>query len=162
MGEFNGKWGVVTLHPWLPSKATQVAAARAWGVSESTLDGADVSARFYDDVRKVARTTRWQNKMPERSKFLEHLSQIAEPGQEVFFANALCVGLSPDVARWTVEAVFAAGLLIYVDAGRDGRPMWLKPGDKMDDFYKLVKAAANAAHQADNRKRKRKPAKAKV
>ena len=150
---FDGKWAVLTVHPWLPALSDQIARARAWGVVESELGGADVSAVFVDDVRRAGRTTNWPSKLIERSAFLENLDHIAEPGQSVFFATPLCVGFSAKVAQWTVEAIFAAGLRVYVHSVRDNGAALYLPGDDMADFYDQVAKAANAAHQSDKRAR---------
>lgn len=155
-GRFSGKWAIVTVHPWLPSRSEQIARARAWGVDESTLGAEDVSALFVDDVRHVKRTTNWPAKLVERSVFLEKMNKLQHVGDQVFFANPLCVGFSEKHARSTVEGLFDAGLVVYVHSVKDNGPALYQKGDDMTEFYEGVGLMANAKHQSAHRKQKAK------
>lgn len=141
------KWAIITQHPWLPSRAEQIARARAWGVEESWLGKHDVSALIEDDVRKVGRTTNWMGKLPERSDFIERMRALRPDGTLVFFATPLCVGFSAKLAEQTIRGLWSAGMGIYVHSVKDNGAAIYLDGDDLTEFLDGVTLAANAAHQ---------------
>ena len=155
-GKFSGKWGIITLHPWLPSRTEQIARARAWGVEESTLHGDDVSALVVDDVRKVGRTTNWMSKLTERAEWLHRMRAFTADEKlegQVFFANPLCVGMSAKVAEDTIRAIWATGMQVYVHAAKGNGSVLYKDGDDLTEFLADVTAMANAKHQSKFRRK---------
>lgn len=80
----SNKFALVTLHPWLPSEATQIAQARTWGIPEDLLGEADVSPVFVEDVRKAKRTTNWPGKLPLRADFFKRMAALKLNGGQVF------------------------------------------------------------------------------
>lgn len=149
------KWAMITLHPWLPSEAEQIARARAWGMMESKLDGMDVSPFMIDDVRKVKRTTNWPKFLTERFAFIGRMTKVQPLGDHMFFATPLCVGFSENLACQTIEALWGVGMLVYVHS----IGVLYQSGDDISEFLRQVGRDANAAHVRDSRGRqsKRKP-----
>lgn len=113
-----------------------------------------MSALFVDDVRHVKRTTNWPAKLVERGILLEKFQTLRPVGHQVFFANPLCVGFSEKHARSTVEALYDAGLEVYVHSVKDNGPALYQKGDDMTEFYEGVGLMANAKHQSAHRKQK--------
>lgn len=148
------KFALVTLHPWLPSEATQIAQVRAWGIPELLVDGQDISSVFVDDARKVGRTTNWIAKLTERADFFERMSSLKFSGVEVFFSTPLAVGFSEKHARDTLYKCFGIGLSVYVHTIHNNGSALFRPGDDMSDFIASVGAMANAAAVRASRKRK--------
>lgn len=93
----SNKFALVTLHPWLPSEATQIAQARTWGIPEQLLGRQDVSPVFVEDVRKV-RTTNWPSKLPLRADFFKRMAALKSKGSQVFFTTRWRLG-SPKSTR---------------------------------------------------------------
>ncbi len=153
-GGFSGKWAIVTQHPRLPSRAEQIARARAWGVDESALGRADVSALIEDDARKVKRTTAWMAHLPERGRFIEVMRALKPAGDTVFFATPLCVGFTPKVARETVDGLWDAGMRVYVHSVTGNGGAIYQAGDELTEFMDMIAKAQNAAHQRAFRKSK--------
>ena len=151
--QFSGKWAVVTVHPSLPSKTEQIARARAWGVTESMLGRDDISAMILDDVAHVGRTTNWMGKLVERASFIEAMQRIQPEGDQVWFADPLCVGFSARLAQETITDLWDAGMQVYVHSLRYNGPALYVPGDDLTEFLESVSAAQNAAHQRANRAR---------
>ncbi|MGR3813797.1 MAG: hypothetical protein ACU0AU_06875 [Cognatishimia activa] len=115
------KLAVITLHPYLPSKAEQMDAAREWGVPDLQLLEMDLSPIWIDDVRKV-KTTYWPSRLPKRQELLTALKHYDMPHWSIFFANPLCVGFSKSHALSVIEVIFNAKAAMYVhDAGREYR-----------------------------------------
>ena len=152
-GLFNGRWAVVTCHPWLPSRSEQVARARAWGVTESMLGRNDISAMIVDDVLDVGRTTNWMGKLIERDSFLKAMQRILPADDEVFFATPLCLGPTEKVARQTVDLLWSAGMLVYVHAVKDNGAALYSQGDDLTELFDMIRLGANAAHQRTFRAR---------
>lgn len=144
------KWAVVTLHPWLPSRAEQVARARAWGVDESTIEGEPVGTLITDDVRNVRRTTNWAAYLRERTFFLKKWKAYNPVGDTVFFATPLCVGFTEKMAQETIEALWAAGMKVYVHSNC---AMYVQ-GDDISELLRMIGTDANAAHVRASRRRK--------
>jgi hypothetical protein len=144
-----GRWAVITLHPALLSKTEQVARARAWGLPHDAIDSEDVSALIVDDARKVGRTTNWPAKLPKRAAFMEHMALLKPVDGQVFFATPLCVGFGKVHAQQTIEALWAAGLSVYVHSVC----AVYEAGDDLTDFMGLVKTTANAWYQRASRSR---------
>lgn len=145
------KWVVITLHPWLPSHAEQLARARAWGVPEIMAGKLDISTVIVDDVRKVKRTTNWMSRLPERAAFLKQARAFQAHGDTVFFATPLCVGFSARLAEQTIRELWAAGMHVYVHAVHGNGSALYVEGDDLTEFLEAVSAQANAAHQRDYR-----------
>lgn len=149
-----GKWAIITLHPSLPSRTEQVARARAWGLDEELLEDMDVSAIIEDDVRKETRTTNWQARLFERSKFIDRMKIMEPAGGTVFFASPLCVGFGEAHARQTVESLWGVGFAVYVHT----LGAIYKTGDDLTEFLAVVTREANAAYARKWRGRKGEPA----
>lgn len=144
------KWACITLHGWLPSRAEQIAGARAWGAHEDWLDGVDVSTTFIDDATKLKRTTKFTDKLPERAALIAALHKETAIPSHVFFRSPICVGFSAAHAQETIEAIWARGALVYVQT----LDMLLREGDDTALVKQLANREANAKHQSDWRKRK--------
>lgn len=144
------RWAIITLHPWLPSQTEQIARARAWGLEEAWIDGQDFTAAIIDDARKVKRTTNWAGALPKRATFLANVKALKPPGGQVFFATPLCVGFGPGHARQTIEALWSAGLIVYVHS----IPAYYREGDDMTEFLGRVATDANTAHVRNHRAKK--------
>lgn len=148
---FNGKWAIVTKHPWLPSVQEQIARARAWGLYGQWLDKLDTGPIVIDDASNVPRTTKWQNHLPGRRDFIEKIADKVHDDafdNQVFFADPLCVGISQGLAEWTIRGLWDAGFGVYVHTVRDsGAALYVK-GDKLEEILACVDAMANAKHQA--------------
>lgn len=146
------RWAIITLHPRLPSEDEQKARARAWGLIEEKIAGEDVSAIIRDDARKVKRTTNWSGALPKRATFIANAraahAQKPVTG-EVFFATPLCVGFGPGHARQTIEALWSAGLDVYVHSG----PAIYKAGDDITELLARVQSEANTKHVREHRAR---------
>lgn len=151
-----GRWAIITLHPSLPSESEQRARARAWGLDQDAIDGESVSAAIVDDARKVGRTTNWAAALPKRATFIDNVKALKAPGGQVFFATPMCVGFGPGHARQTIEALWSAGLSVYVHSG----PAVYREGDDLTEFLARVQADANTKyvhrHRAKQPKAKRK------
>lgn len=149
----SNKFALVTLHPWLPSEATQIAQARTWGIPEDLLGGADVSPVFVEDVRKV-RTTNWPGKLPMRADFFKRMAALKVKGGQVFFSTPLAVGFSEKHARHTLDQCFGIGLSVYIHTLKGNGSALFMPGDDMGEFIASVGAMANAAAVRATRARK--------
>ena len=138
------KTAVVTLHPYLPSEADQLAGARDWGLPELQ-NGGDGKKRldiWFDDVRNV-RTTNWPSKLPAREVLLRQYRTVKLPNNEVYFANPLCVGFSEKHARDVLATIHGTGALAYVhDMQREFRP-----GDDLAPFFAEHKRQLKNAQQ---------------
>ena len=157
------KWAIITQHPWLPSRTDQVARARAWGIEKEMLGKMDISAIIEDDVRSVKRTTNWMGKLVQRVEFLTRLRAYLGQGDpvevEIFFADPLCVGFSANVAKDTIDLVWAAGADVYVHAVKGNGAAIYRKGDDLTEFLEGVELAANAAHQRSYRMKQSRKAK---
>ena len=130
-----GKWAIITLHPTLPSRAEQIARARAW---------AEDPALIEDDVRHVPRTTKWDDKFPERAEFLGRMKGAADVRPQIaFFATPLCLGFGRAHAAKTVQDFWALGIHIYVHSPG----AVYAPGDDVSDLLARVATEANAGYQ---------------
>ena len=141
--QFWRKFGVITVHPRLPSLTEQVAAARAWGVVERWLGKLDTSALFIDDVSKVS-TTNWGPYLKERRALfagLTHIDPEAEGKNTIFFHSPLCVGFSSKQAQRELDEVFAAGWTAYVHT----RGAIYAPGDDLSQLLAQVDNDANVS-----------------
>lgn len=147
---FNGKWAVITVNERLPSKAEQIARARAWGVTESTLGAKDVSAMVVDDVTGK-RTTNWPKLLAERAAFLENMGALLPSGDQVFFATPLCIGFSPAHARQVIERLWSCGMLVYVHTVRGNGSALYAEGDDITDLLEMVGQEQNAANVRKSR-----------
>lgn len=157
MSSFSGNWGVVTAHKYLPDPKVQAAQAREWGVAESWLGGADVSALIVDDARRAVRSTSWRRQLPERADWLQRIQFLRIDGDTVFFATPLCVGWSVKQVKETVEALWSAGASVYIHS----EGVTLAEGDDLEALLALVSRQANAAAVASHRSgAKEAPAKA--
>lgn len=150
--KFRGKWGVITVNERLPSKAEQIARARAWGVTESMLGAKDISAMIVDDVTGK-RTTNWPKLLTERAGFLDTMGAILPAGDQVFFATPLCVGFSPAHARQTIERLWSCGMLVYVHTVRGNGSALYAEGDDITDLLEMVAQEQNAANVRKSRNR---------
>jgi len=147
------RWAVITLHPFLPSETEQRARARAWGLPDDEIDGEDVAAVIKDDARKVGRTTNWAGALPKRASFIDNVKamhKIKPMTGEVFFATPLCVGFGPGHARQTIEALWSAGLSVYVHSG----PALYREGDDLTEFLARVLSDANTQYVSKYRAKK--------
>lgn len=137
------KWACVTVHPSLPSKAAQIAGARAWGAHTDWYAEMDVSSTYVDDVSKVERTTRWDDKLPMRDALITALS--VQPGHhnQVFFKSPLCIGFSEKHARETLEKIFAQGTLVFIQS----EASLYRSGDDLGELFEAVAREAKAATQ---------------
>lgn len=151
----SNKFALVTLHPWLPGEAMQIAQARTWGIPEQLLGRQDVSPVFIEDVRNV-RTTNWPNKLPLRADFFSHMAALKIPDAQVFFSTPLAVGFSQKHARQTLAQCFGIGLSVYIHTLKDNGSALFLPGDDMSEFIASVGALANAAAVRATRARKSK------
>ena len=148
--ENSGRWAIITLHPSLPSETEQRARARAWGLAQDQIDGEDVSAAIVDDARKVGRTTNWPGALPKRATFIDNMKALKPEGGQVFFATPLCVGFGPGHAKQTIEALWGAGLSVYVHSG----PAIYREGDDLTEFLARVLSDANTKYVHKHRARK--------
>ncbi len=148
-GKFGGKWAIVTLHPSLPSKTEQFARMRAWGLPESTICGNDISAMVVDDVRKEKRTTNWTGKLWNRAVFIDGMRDLKPEGDKVFFATPLCVGFGPAHAKQTIEALWGAGMQVYVHSLA---ALYIS-GDDLEDLLAHVDREASTARVRAHRAR---------
>lgn len=137
------KWACITVHPSLPSKAAQIAGARAWGAHPDWLMGVDVSSTYVDDVSAVGRTTRWEDKLPMRDALITALSVQPGPQNQVFFKTPLCIGFTEKHAADTLERIFAYGALVYVQS----EAALYRNGDDVSDLLEAVGREAKAAIQ---------------
>lgn len=149
-GHFNGKWGVITVNERLPSKAEQIARARAWGVTPSMLGRHDISALIVDDVTGK-RTTNWPGLLKERASFLDDMGTILPAGDQVFFATPLCVGFSPSHARQVIDRLWSCGMLVYVHTVRGNGSALYADGDDITDLLDMVAQEQNAANVRKSR-----------
>jgi hypothetical protein len=145
-----GRWAIITLHPSLPSESEQRARARAWGLAQDQIDGEDVSSAIVDDARKVGRTTNWAGALPKRATFIDNVKALKPEGGQVFFATPLCVGFGPGHAKQTIEALWGAGLSVYVHSG----PAIYREGDDLTEFLARVLSDANTKYVHKHRARK--------
>lgn len=143
------KWAVITLHPSLPSKSEQIARARAWGVPESRVGRADISALIIDDVRKAIATNNWPAKLTERAAFVESMKIIQPAGDAVFFATPRCVGFGVAHARQTIADMWSVGLLVYVHSVG----ALYREGDDLAELMEAVEREQNTANVRRYRKR---------
>lgn len=149
------RWAVITLHPTLPSETEQIARARAWGLDEEWIDAQDVSALIIDDVRKLGRTTNWAPLLPRRATFIANAKALGPINGQVFFATPMCVGFGPGHARQTIEALWSAGLSVYVHT-----PCAVyRSGDDLTEFLKKVASDANTAYVSRHRAKQPKKSK---
>jgi hypothetical protein len=144
------RWAIITLHPSLPSETEQRARARAWGLPDDEIDGEDVAAVIKDDARKVGRTTNWPGALPRRATFIANVKALKPEGGQVFFATPMCVGFGPGHARQTIEALWSAGLSVYVHSG----PAVYKAGDDLTELLARVQADANTKYVSKHRAKK--------
>lgn len=147
MAQFSGNWGVVTAHKYLPDPEVQVAQAREWGVAESWLGGADVSALIVDDARRAGRSTSWKRQLPERADWLQRIQFLRIDGNTVFFATPLCVGWSVKQAKETIEALWSAGASVYIHS----IDQTVACGGDIKPLLSLISKQANAAAVAHHR-----------
>jgi hypothetical protein len=143
------KWACITIHKWLPSAAVQIAGARAWGAHEDWLGEMDVSTTYVDDVSKLPRTTRYDDKLPKRRELLAALHRGAAAPDQVYFREPMCVGFAAGHAKATVEAFWARGALVYVQT----MDLLLRAGDDIAGLLAEVEREAKAKRQADWRQR---------
>lgn len=139
---FNGKWAIVTANERLPAVGEQIARARAWGVTESMIGRADISALIRDNVVNV-RTTNWADKLPERKAFLDAMSVILPQGDQVWFCTPLCIGFSAKHARETIEAIWSCGMQVYVHSVKHNGPALYVAGDDITDLLAMVASEQN-------------------
>lgn len=137
------KWACITVHPSLPSKAAQIAGARAWGAHPDWLMGMDVSSTYVDDVSAVGRTTRWEDKLPMRDALITAISVQPGSQNQVFFKTPLCIGFTEKHAADTLERIFAHGALVYVQS----EAALYRGGDDLGDLLDAVGREAKAAIQ---------------
>lgn len=147
---FGGKWAVITVNERLPSRGEQIARARAWGVTESTLGAREASALIIDDVTGK-RTTNWPGLLTERAKFLDAIGTLLPEGNQVFFATPLCIGFSPAHARQVIDRLWACGMLVYVHTVRGNGSALYADGDDIADLLEMVKQEQNAANVRKSR-----------
>lgn len=114
------------------------------------MDGEDVSALIIEDVRKVKRTTHWAGKLPKRAALLDNLKALKPPSGQVFFATPLCVGFGKAHAMQTIEALWEAGVSVYVHSAGAA----YRVGDDMTEFLEHVAHEANVAYVRAHRARK--------
>ena len=133
------KWACITVHPSLPSKAVQLAGARAWAGYSSI----NASQIYADDVSEVGRTTRWEGKLPKRETLMAELA--AQPGSrnQVYFRSPLCVGFSEKHAADTLAKIFAHDALVFVQS----EAVLYRRGDDLTDLLDAVAREAKAATQ---------------
>jgi hypothetical protein len=148
--ERSPRWAIITLHPSLPSETEQRARARAWGLQDDEIDGEDVAAAIVDDARKVGRTTNWPGALPKRATFIANVTALKPGGGQVFFATPMCVGFGPGHARQTIEALWSAGLGVYVHSG----PALYREGDDLTELLARVQADANTKYVSKHRAKK--------
>lgn len=144
------KWACVTLHPSLPSRAAQIAGARAWGADVDWFAGSDVSCTYVDDVSEVGRTTRWDDKLPRRDALVAALSIRPGPHNQVFFKSPLCVGFSEKHASETLARIFEQGALVFIQS----EAALYVATDDLGDLLEAVARDAKAATQRRYRARK--------
>lgn len=137
------KWACITVHPSLPSKAAQIAGARAWGAHADWYADMDVSSTYTDDVSAAGRTTRWDDKLPMRDTLIAALSLQPGPHNQVFFKSPLCVGFSEKHALETLQRIFDQGALVFVQT----EAALYRMGDDLDDLLEAVAREAKAATQ---------------
>lgn len=137
------KWACITVHPSLPSKAAQVAGARAWGAHADWLEGGDVSRTYVDDACAVGRTTRWDDKLPLRNTLISDLSVRPGPRNQVFFKTPLCLGFTEKHAADTLARVFAQGALVFVQS----EAALYRDGDDLADLLDAVSRESKAVIQ---------------
>lgn len=137
------KWACITVHPSLPSKAAQVAGARAWGAHPDWLMGMDVSSTYVDDASAVGRTTRWDDKLPMRDALITAL--MVQPGShnQVFFKTPLCIGFTEKHATETLSKIFAQGALVFIQS----EAALYRSGDDLTELLDAVAREAKAATQ---------------
>ena len=138
------RWACLTLRDDLPSEGEQIAGARSWGVDATS------GRLLIDDVRNLGRTTRWDNKLPNRALLLREIA--AQPSSEVYFRSPLCLGFSEKHAREMVEAVWGAGGMVYVQT----MMTLYSEGDDISALLARVSLEERAARQRRARDRKRK------
>lgn len=137
------KWACITVHSSLPSKAAQVAGARAWGAYPDWRMGLDLSSTYVDDVSKIGRTTRWDDKLPMRDALITALSVRPGPQNQVFFKTPLCIGFTEKHAAETLAKVFAQDALVFVQS----EAALYRVGDDLADLLDAVSREAKAAAQ---------------
>lgn len=151
------KWACITVHDSLPAKAVQIAGARAWGAHADWLGELAVSTTYVDDVTKLPRTTRYDDRLPKRAELLAVLHRDPPAPDQVYFRSPLCVGFGPAHARDTVSAFWKRGALVYVQT----MDLLLRNGDDLAPLLAEVERESRLARQTDWRKRqpktKRKP-----
>ncbi|KZL24247.1 hypothetical protein [Pseudovibrio sp. Ad37] len=148
------KWACITLHKWLPSKAQQIAGARAWGAHNDWLSGIEeVPTTFTDDIRDVKTTRwgddRWPAKLPNRATLIHALSKSEIPLDQVYFRSPLCVGISQKLALATINAIWDAKALVYVQT----MDVLYKAGDDLEDFCTQLRKDIKASQNKDQRRR---------
>lgn len=137
------KWACITVHPSLPSRAVQVAGARAWGAYPDWLGEGGVPRAYVDDVSTVGRTTRWDDKLPVRDELIAALASRPGPHNQVFFKTPLCVGFTEKHAADTLAKVFALGALVFIQS----EAALYRHGDDLTDLFDGVGREAKAATQ---------------
>ena len=154
-GDFAGRWAIITVNERLPSRAEQIARARAWGVTDAMAGRGDVSAMIVDDVTD-RRTTNWSGLLTARAAFLERMGEILPAGDQVFFATPLCIGFSANHARETIERLWSCGMLVYVHTVRGNGSALYAEGDDITDLLEMVAQEQNAANVRKSRGNKSK------
>lgn len=147
MNAFSGNWAVIAAHKYLHDPQLQVSQAREWGVAESWLGGADISALIVDDAQRAKRSTSWKRQLPERADWLHRIQTLRLDGDVVFFANHLCIGWSVKQAEETIEAVWSAGADVYIHSTGET----LTKGDDLRKVLEIISKQANAAAVASYR-----------
>ncbi|WP_370285796.1 hypothetical protein [Pseudooceanicola nanhaiensis] len=133
-------WGYVLIGPGRPARATQL---KVMGYA-----GADISSigTVWED-ELPARATRPQSQLTERNILLS----TVRPGDQVHFADLLCLGVSPQDVDWFLDQLKRMGATAIIHTGiREIDPY----GDRtevLEDFEK----ARRAMHVRRSRAKKR-------
>ncbi|MGH0003513.1 hypothetical protein ACQU0X_25845 [Pseudovibrio ascidiaceicola] len=142
---------MITLHKLLPDKSTQIAAARAWGIPQLSVDGNNVTSVLIDDVLNAKRTTNWKPLLPKRQRLLDYFAEYETHEADVFFATPLCLGWAEKLATELVSGIMRGGGSIYIhDIG-----LLYRPGDNLDGLWAEWHKQWKTVTQADYRVRRR-------
>lgn len=102
-----------------------------------------MSSTYVDDVSTVARTTRWDDKLPMRDALITALMVPPGSQNQVFFKTPLCIGFTEKHAADTLAKIFAQGAMVFVQS----EAALYRGGDDLTELLDAVAREAKAATQ---------------
>ena len=133
-------WGYVLIGPGRPSRTTQL---KVMGYAGA--DIGPIGTVWEDELPE--RTTRPQSQLIERNILLNHIST----GDQVHFADMLCLGVSPQDVDWFLDQLKQKGATAIIHTGiRE-----IDPNDDRSEILADFEKARRALHVRRSRAKKR-------